>query len=238
MTKWLIGLILAPTALGAAAASLRLMGTLFSDARRTWPFLVGFAGYPLAWLYLFRAGRAYVFGHELAHAVAGWMSGARVLGFAVRDKGGHVDLSHSNIFIALAPYIVPIYAVGVVFLYRLLVWLSPPAGPWAAVAHDAFLLGMGLALGFHFLHTAEVLWARRQPDLDQAGGIFFSVVLIVLFNAVFLGLAMKCLFPGAVSVSRFAGWTWAITREAWAGLGAVVLAGWEKLLGARETFSR
>jgi hypothetical protein len=138
--------------------------------------------------------RAYIFGHELTHALAAWSVGGSVLGFKVGETGGHVDLSHSSAFIALAPYCVPIYTIVVILGYRLFVWLKP--------AHSnslLFLTLVGLTLAFHALKTFEVIWDRTQPDLAQAGGVVFSLAWIGLANGLVVLVLLKALFPDAIT---------------------------------------
>jgi len=198
--KLLIGVVLLPAAFCSLLAAARTMGGLLSEARLTHPFLAGFLGYPVVHYLCWRPLTLYVFGHELSHAIFAWASGAKVLGFSVSEEGGHVDLSHSNFVVALAPYVVPIYALAVIAGYRVLLWyarwrLPPP------IAHGVFLGAMGAALAFHLVHTAEVLGGQRQPDLEQAGGLVFSLSLIGLGNGAVLIVALKCLFPELVSVA-------------------------------------
>lgn len=208
MLRLLIGLALLPTAglllFGAAEA----VGGL---ARRAsaFPFLAGLGlaaalwlfgrycvlGGPAAWLGAL-VRRLYVFGHELTHALAAWSVGAKVLDFKVGKDGGHVDLSHSNAFIALAPYCVPIYTLAVVLGYRVLLWSRPGVG-----GRDVFLFAMGLTLGFHVVKTVETIWDRAQPDLAAAGGALFSLSWIALANGLLALALVKVLFPGAVNIS-------------------------------------
>ncbi len=190
----------------AAAA----LGGLTGASGGTALFLGGFAGYALLHATgLLRLKRLYIFSHELTHAIAAWMFGARVLSFVVRGESGHVDLSRSNIFISLAPYWAPFYSLLLVFAYRLLLWAGPPAH-----LREVFLAGMGASIAFHLAHTVESLWATHQSDLDEAG-IALSMALIALLNGVFVLGALKCLFPRLVSLSAALSRTGEITRTFW-----------------------
>lgn len=213
MRKGLVGLLLAPFAVCALAAAFRAVADVAARSGSALPFLAGFFGYPAVYLFLFRPVRLYVLGHELSHALAAWASGAKVLGFSVGDKGGHVDLSYSNAFIALAPYVVPVYALGAAAGYRVLLWAAPA---WAtAGSRTAFLAVMGACLSFHLLHTAEALWTVRQPDLRHAGGALFSLSFIALANGLALALLLKCLFPASVSLARVWGSAWGWSAAFW-----------------------
>lgn len=170
---------------------------------------VGAAGWGL------RAARwAYVLGHELTHALAAWSSGGKVFAIHVAEKGGHVDLSESSAFVALAPYCVPFHALLVIAGYRGLLWLKPDAH-----ADALFLLLMGAALAFHGLMTWETLTQVKQPDLDAAGGAVFSTSLIAAANGLVVLVLLKVLFPESVGLAasvtaagRAAWWFW---TEAW-----------------------
>ncbi len=147
---------------------------------------------PVAWAA--RGARwSYVLGHELTHAMAAWATGGSVYGISVGEKEGHVDLSHSNAFVALAPYCVPFYALAVALGYRILLWIKPDAGGEAL-----FLFLLGGALGAHLLFTWDSLTSTRQPDLDAAGGVLFSLALIAIANALMIMLLLKGLFPESV----------------------------------------
>ena len=217
-----MGLLLWPASISSLLAAARAVGDVATAARATLPFLLGFFGYPIVHYALAQPVRLYVFGHEFTHAVAAWMSGASVLEFFVGRKGGHVDLSHSNSVIALAPYIVPIYAVFVIFAYRLLLWAVPFQGASAAHAHWSFLFLVGLMLSFHLIQTAHSLWEVKQPDLEQAGGAVFSLAVIALLNGVLLILALKCLFPGTVAAGRSLKMIWQFSLRFWRAAFAVL----------------
>lgn len=118
---------------------------------------------------------AYVYGHELTHAVWVWLMGGRVSAFEVRRDGGHILTNKSNVWIALSPYFYPIYSVVVIVLYALgwLFWDMAPYTRW-------LFLALGITWTFHMSFT---LWMipKGQSDLAQHG-TFFSLVVIYLAN--------------------------------------------------------
>lgn len=197
------GLALAPTAVLALLAACRAVAELGSGHRGALPFLAGLALYPLAHFAAVKPMGLYVFGHELTHGVAAVLSGARVRKMKVSSRGGHVVLDRSNAFIALAPYLIPLYTVF---------WLSAVrlASVWRPVPGWLLAAGVGLTLSFHFLLTAEVLWDEHQTDLDHGGGVFVSLVLILLVNSLVLVGALKGLYPGEVSLRA---WSRALAGE-------------------------
>lgn len=208
MIRALIGLLLLPSSLLSVSCAAQAVG-LVAKSKASFPFLTGFAiaiaiwlfgtffvtGGPAAWLGR-QISRVYVFGHELTHALAAWSVGAKVLGFKVGEDGGHVDLSHSNAYIALAPYCLPIYTIFVVTGYRIVLWQDPKAG-----GKELFLGLLGLTLSFHLIKTVEVIWRRKQPDLAAAGGALFSLSWIGMANAFVMVVLLKSLFPSTISLS-------------------------------------
>lgn len=211
MIRLLLGLALLPTAALTVYSAAHVLGALFAKAPSAWPFLAGACGASGLWLLSLCAesrGRAagarvlravrwvYVFGHEFTHVLAAWAVGGKVHAMEVRSDGGHVDLSHSNAFISLAPYCVPIYTILVVLGYRAAQWLWP-----GRLGLGAFLALMGITLAGHLLMTGECLWQRRQPDLAAAGGLLFSLSVIALCNGLAVMLLTKALFPRAVELA-------------------------------------
>jgi hypothetical protein len=164
------------------------------------------------WIFLFLATRAsdrlYVLGHELTHALWGLLMGARVGKIRVSHNGGHVLLSKSNMWIALAPYFFPFYTWMVFAAYALvsLKWDPAPLRPvWFAM--------VGLTWGFHATYTLRFL-GMRQPDVLEHGRLF-SYTVIYLINiaglSVWLTLAASPTFRELGSRAREdarAAYTW------------------------------
>jgi hypothetical protein len=219
--RHLLGVLLLPLSGALAWAAAKALAGVAMHGSAAGPFVAGMGLVAVAWImgrhvidpigpfgWGMRMARwAYVMGHELTHAFAAWSSGGKVFAIHVEEKGGHVDLSESGAFVALAPYCVPFHALLVIAGYRALTWLKPDAQ-----AEALFLLLMGAALAFHGLMTWETLTQVKQPDLDAAGGALFSAALIGAANGLVVLLLLKILFPETVVLGaavREAG------REAW-----------------------
>lgn len=245
MPRLLIGLLLLPLSGSLLWVSAKTLAGVAVHSSTAAPFAAGlgisFALWAIhRWLIIAPIGPAawaargarwsYVLGHELTHAMAAWATGGSVYEISVGEKEGHVDLSHSNAFVALAPYCVPFYALAVAASYRILLWARPDAGGEAL-----FLFLLGGALGAHLLFTWDSLTQTRQPDLDAAGGVLFSLALISIANALMIMLLLKGLFPDAVPLlanlreaggltKRFWGLAWLGAKPAFAAAKRSALA--------------
>jgi hypothetical protein len=160
------------------------------------PFWLGLASYFLFQIVFFRPVRTYVFGHELTHALVGVLSGARLKSFKVTSSGGSVVLTKNTLWIALAPYFVPVYTLLLVGAYRIgcRVWPLDAYYPY-------FLFAAGFSLSFHFALTHFAV-AQGQSDLKQFG-TFFSGVVIVLISCPLMAGLLKLIFPQFVSCKGF-----------------------------------
>ena len=137
--------------------------------------LLGITSYLVLHVLFGAPTRAYVFGHELTHASAAWISGGQVKGFKAGKTKGSVTTNKITGFIALAPYMIPVYSILVALAYGIagFFWAVRPYLSW-------FLWGLGASLAFHLVFTVEAL-KQKQTDLDVLGPIL-SVGLIYWFN--------------------------------------------------------
>lgn len=119
--------------------------------------------------------KAYVFGHELMHAFAAWITGGQVKAFKVGSKKGSVKTDKVTGFVALAPYLIPVYAILCALVYGI-AWLFWDVKPYSWL----FLLALGSALTFHIVFTVTAL-KEKQTDLDIVGPLI-SLNLILLGN--------------------------------------------------------
>jgi hypothetical protein len=193
--RWTIALVLLPVCYGMTRGLLWVL-TAFKDVpENSFYFFMGVGSYfAFQWVF-FRPMRTYVFGHELTHAIAAWMSGGKVKNFKVGKSGGSVSVSKTNLFVALAPYFVPLYAVLVFVIYAGVNHFYPLELYWRWT-----LWLIGVAVGFHAALTVYALM-QNQPDLKM-GGIFLSGVLIYLGNMILMSFFLSVLFPKTASWTR------------------------------------
>ena len=137
----------------------------------------GVLSFALAWMALSHPVKAYVFGHELTHALWGLLFGAIPSDLRVSASGGSVRISKSNVLITLAPYFFPFYTFVVIVVALV---TSAFLRPLPYLPLWMFLIGFTWA--FHVLFTLETL-SQRQPDVTTYGRIF-SWTFIFLANLV------------------------------------------------------
>ncbi|MBI4226672.1 MAG: hypothetical protein HY600_00175 [Candidatus Omnitrophica bacterium] len=205
MLKRLIGLLLVvgalPALAGYTAAFVEFLAEIPSVTAAQLAFLVGVTVY-LGWhTMVAKPVRLYVFGHELMHAIALWLSGGHVKAFKVSAKGGHVTGTKTNFFIALAPYLLPVYTLLVLLAYWVLGWFLDVQG-----AQLWWYGALGATLAFHLVFTAEFV-KTQQPDLLQNGRLV-SLAVIYWVNLLCVAWAVAVVSP-PLSVGRY------ITEGAW-----------------------
>lgn len=136
--------------------------------------------------------RAYVFGHELTHAVWVWLMGGRVTAFKVEREGGYILTDKHNFFIALAPYFYPIYSLAVILIYGgLSIFYDCIHGnvTFAGMTSIQWLfLILGATWSFHMSFTCWMI-PKGQSDLTYHG-VFFSLVIIYIMNLLVLSLVL------------------------------------------------
>jgi hypothetical protein len=200
-SRWIypaLGLALAGPTLAVWIGLIRIFRSLPLNGSVVYSVLAGAGVYSFFHLLFRKPMTVYVFGHELTHAAAALLSGYKVKSLFVSEKGGEVELSDSNVFVALAPYCVPLYTAMVLLAYGLV-------RQYAALSHPPLWVGFGVGFTL-FFHGALTIHSLRQnqPDLRHAG-TFFSMVLIILMNGLALLLVLKALFPLSVNVGNYFG---------------------------------
>lgn len=125
----------------------------------------------------------YVLGHELTHAFAAVLCLGGFSGLQASIDGGEVQTSKNNIFIALAPYFIPLWAMvwaGLFMLVNIFYSLDDYQG--------LLYGGIGFWWAFNLSWTAWII-PKDQPDLRE-NGIFFSLMFVYLANQIVLILML------------------------------------------------
>jgi len=139
---------------------------------------------------------AYVFGHEVTHALWAKLFGGRVDNrFHVGTEGGHVLTDRVNTWIVLAPYFFPIYSVLAITLFG----TAALVADLSSLRWVLFLL-LGFTLAFHLTFTCLMI-TKGQPDLHY-GGTFFSLMVIYGVNLMVV-TALLLAASGAVTPGAY-----------------------------------
>jgi hypothetical protein len=153
-----------------------------------WFFSLGALLWLISFFGLPRPVVVYVFGHELTHALWVWLMGGRVSRFRVSREGGHIVTNRTNFWIALAPYVFPLYSVLVILIYGALS-LFYNMQPYGRLLYAL----IGVTWAFHFTFTCWMI-PKNQTDLSDHG-TFFSLVVIYLMNLTLLCVMLVLASP-------------------------------------------
>lgn len=194
--KIITAILSAPAVFVIAFGAAKSLLGVFLNFIVSMPFALGFAGYAVMDLFFYRPVKSYVLIHELTHAMAARLSGFKVKKILVKSMGGYVETDGGNGFTALAPYLIPVYAVltAIVFGLLSLKWEN------VFIKFTAVML-FGFFLSFHLMNTFRTLYEKKQSDIKHGGGIVFSLVLIIFANSIFLIFSFEFLYPQITVVS-------------------------------------
>jgi hypothetical protein len=166
---------------------------MVSAGSRDIPFWIGILCYIVFQVILYKPMKTYVFGHELSHAIAGILSGAKIKKFNIGRESGRIVLTKDNIWITLAPYFYPIYTSIIIIIYIFLGWFIN-----IKQFYGYFLFLTGFSIAFHVALTMYIL-SVGQSDL-KIYGTFFSYVIIFIVNIVVFILLAGLVFPDEIGV--------------------------------------
>lgn len=193
IVKFLIGIILAPTALFAVFAFFQGIYSIVKSYHITLFFVIGLLVYVLVHKFIYNFSRPYVFAHEITHAISAMCCGYKAQNLQVGQESGQVKVSGTNTFVFLAPYCLPLYAVLILLIYFFWHLLSSDT---AFKYKDIFLFLFGFFIMFHLMHTFKTLQETEQSDVIKAGGSVFSYAVIILSNVLIIFGLLEICFPG------------------------------------------
>lgn len=185
--RFIIAVLSAPFLIAASYSIYNEIGKIYSLDSNQQFFILGAVVYLIIHTILFKPNVVYIFGHELTHALAAFISFGKVKSFKVSKKGGEVKTTKSNLFISLAPYFFPTYTIIVILL-----WITAKQFWDIRDFISLFLFAVGLTLTFHFVMTVEFL-KTKQPDLIKSGYLF-SIALIYFINISMAALILNFVF--------------------------------------------
>ena len=209
LTHWMIALALLPVVWAACKILVLMIPSLGAEGIHSWwLYALGIGAYIGLDRFVAQPMTLYVFGHELTHAVSGILSGAKIHSFKAKASGGEVRLSKTNTFISLSPYFVPLYTILLLCLY----WLIRKK--WDMVElRWMFQFLVGASLSFHVAMTLRAVHTH-QPDL-KGKGFFLSMILILLGNALIVGLLLVGLFGKTPTLKQYSKNLYHETTTSW-----------------------
>ena len=185
--KFVTAVLSVPFLIAASYSLYNEIGKIYSlDSNQNF-FILGAIVYLVIHTVLFKPNVVYIFGHELTHALAMFISAGKVKSFKGGKKGGEVKGTKSNLFISLAPYFFPTYTLIIILL-----WIFAKQFWDVRDFISVFLFAVGLTLTFHFVMTVEFL-KTKQPDLIKSGYLF-SIALIYFINISIAALILNFVF--------------------------------------------
>ncbi|GAB4173237.1 MAG: hypothetical protein Kow00108_08010 [Calditrichia bacterium] len=141
----------------------------------------------------------YIFEHELTHIVTSLVLFKPVVGMNINIfKGGHVKIRGESAFIALSPYVLPLFALFIYLLHYLMI-------PAVQLVLTFFL---GFFLGFYLLRLKMDIHSN-QSDFEYVG-FFLSIITIINVNLFFLSFMIYTYFFG---VRELSGVLWFETKN-------------------------
>ncbi|MFN3550413.1 MAG: hypothetical protein ACK4WJ_01170 [Endomicrobiia bacterium] len=154
-------------------------------------FFIGCGSYLVIHILLYKPLKLYVIGHELVHAISGYLCGANVKNVKVAKSYGLVNVDKINTFIALSPYFVPFYSLIIIILWVIVKYFIK-----LDIPIEYFMFFLGLTITFHLVLTIYAV-SLGQQDLKISGWLF-SIVIIFIINCLILILLFIFLFPSKI----------------------------------------
>lgn len=132
-----------------------------------------------------RLNAMYVFGHELTHWVMAKLFLRKTGRFSSGKNAGGVEVENPNVWIVLAPYVLPFYLLVVIGCYGLIGLIADDIHPNAVIA---FALLIGLSYAYHVVLTVLAL-RTGQADLKMKGKVV-SLMMVICGNLLFVFVAL------------------------------------------------
>lgn len=180
--KWPVALVSLVFLPGVVYALTFVAGDVVRRPHAIVPFLAGAGAFVLVWIAVLRpkSSRHYIvtLEHELTHTLFALLTLHRVSGIrAALGGGGHIRYEgRGNWWIAISPFVVPLFAILVLVLA---IWVNSPR---------AISVLLGIAVAWNVIGN----WSsahRHHGDHREAGGLF-SFLFVSCANLLALGLVL------------------------------------------------
>lgn len=193
--RFILSILLIPACVAVTASFYETVLSIRNISQAGLLFILGALSYSAMHLLLFKLDFLYVLAHELTHAAATFFSGGKVMNIKVSGKEGSVKTTTPNLFVTLAPYLVPGYTIFIAVLYFTLSFFIE-----VARYSEAFIFFVGFTFMFHLAYTAQSA-REKQSDLVKSGYLF-SLSLIYVVNFLIIAGIISLLF-GEISFFDF-----------------------------------
>ncbi len=192
---FIVGMTLLPATFSLTIIVFRRVFSCQDFVTNVLPFFIGFISYLIFFLAFRKPMLAYVFGHELTHALWVLIFRGRVRSIKVTKNGGAVKATKTNPLIILAPYFFPLYTLFVICIWMLASYLYP-IQRFFYIA----IFFIGFTWSFHLLLNLYIL-RESQHDIRAVGHIF-SAVTIYALNVFILGILITFI-SGSLTFTSF-----------------------------------
>ncbi|MBU1853030.1 MAG: M50 family metallopeptidase [Candidatus Omnitrophica bacterium] len=196
--RFIVSILLIPVSIAFTISFYSGISSIKTVSESGLVFILGAFSYSILHLLIIKLDFLYVSVHELTHAIATLFSGGKVRKIKIRAKEGSVKTTKANIFVMLAPYLIPGYTLFIAFLYFGLSFFMDTAR-----YSDLFIFIIGFTLMFHLAYTADSI-RGKQSDLIKTGYLF-SIFSIYIVNLVVIFFIINLLFKEAIFLDFISG---------------------------------
>ena len=150
--------------------------------------LIGFIFFTGFYLLTGQPVRTYIIAHELSHMIFAIFTGTRIKSVSFRKDNSYVKTGGSNVFVSLGPYILPLYSIVLILIYKMILIIIGYSKFISIIFY--FIIGAGYS--FHILSTVHYL-KYDQPDMKRYG-YFFSLTFVMVWLIVISALLFSLMF--------------------------------------------
>ena len=151
--------------------------------------LTGFVFFTIFYYVIGQPVRTYIIAHELTHVIFAILTGRSVRKISFKRSNSYVKTSGTNVFISLGPYVLPLYSIITVLIYKLLYIFNGSSRLISVIFY--FIAGAGYS--FHILSTLHYL-KYDQPDMKRYG-YFFSLTFVIIWLIIISSFLFWLMFP-------------------------------------------
>lgn len=206
----MLGIGLIPVVIGMGISFVNQIAGPGVIGNAGWLFIGGAAAYFVMHYFIYKPITIHTFAHELTHAIWSWMFGGKLKQFNVSGGSGNVVVTVTNIFVRLAPYFFPLYAILAMVTYGV---ISLLVGDHRYFSYAAIIMGVTIAF-----HVAMTIRSLRVEQSDLTGpGYVFSMPFILIMNMIVMILFCR-LFFARISLGGFFVDTIVYTGSVWGWL--------------------